>query len=293
MIYTVGEMAQKLGVPASTLRYYDKEGLLPFVERSSGGIRMFRENDFEWLQVIRCMKKAGMSIKDIRQYIELSMQGDDTIDTRLEMFRHQREVLEAQMRDLQHTMDMVDYKCWYYETAQAAGTIDAPKNMPDTEVPEALRAIRQELKENDSASLVKVGTWECAYSKEMFQEEGTYYTSHLWITGVDDIAFECSFTVPKGGSTKEAEEVIATLEARKEGEKYPAELIPVRLSEIYQINEGYEWVVSTVKQELKKDFQGVEEDLEKIQQVIDSGKISPKKKDEWLAIGITVCSGKP
>ena len=75
MIYTVGEMAQKLGVPASTLRYYDKEGLLPFVERSSGGIRMFRENDFEWLQVIRCMKKAGMSIKDIRQYIELSMQG--------------------------------------------------------------------------------------------------------------------------------------------------------------------------------------------------------------------------
>ena len=88
MIYTVGEMAQKLGVPASTLRYYDKEGLLPFVERSSGGIRMFRENDFEWLQVIRCMKKAGMSIKDIRQYIDLSMQGDDTIDTRLEMFRH-------------------------------------------------------------------------------------------------------------------------------------------------------------------------------------------------------------
>lgn len=87
-------------------------------------------------------------------------------------------------------------------------------------------AIRQELKENDSASLVKIGTWDCAYSKEMFQEEGTYYTSHLWITGTGNIAFECSFTVPKGGSTKEAEEVIATLEARKEGEKYPAELIP-------------------------------------------------------------------
>ena len=127
-------------------------------------------------------------------------------------------------------------------------------------------------------------------ANEMFQEEGAYYTTLLWITGIDNVAFECSFTVPKGGSAKEAEEVIATLEARKEGEKYPAELIPVRLSEIYQINEGYEWVVSTVKQELKKDFQGVEEDLEKIQQVIDSGKISPKKKDEWLAIGITVCA---
>ena len=80
MVYTVGEMAKLLGVAASTLRYYDKEGLLPFVERSSGGIRMFRESDIEWLQVIGCMKKAGMSIKDIREYINLAMQGDDTID---------------------------------------------------------------------------------------------------------------------------------------------------------------------------------------------------------------------
>ena len=80
---------------------------------------------------------------------------------------------------------------------------------------------------------------------------------------------------------KEAEDVIATLEVRKEGQKYPAELIPARLSEIYLINEAYEWVVSTVKQELKKDFQGIEEDLEKLQQVINSGKIGSKKKEEW------------
>lgn len=65
MVYTVGEMAKLLGVAASTLRYYDKEGLLPFVERSSGGIRMFRESDIEWLKVIGCMKKAGMSIKEV------------------------------------------------------------------------------------------------------------------------------------------------------------------------------------------------------------------------------------
>ena len=146
MIYTVGEMAQKLGVPASTLRYYDKEGLLPFVERSSGGIRMFRENDFEWLQVIRCMKKAGMSIKDIRQYIELSIQGDDTIDTRLEMFRHQREVLTQQIQQLQHTLETVEYKCWFYEAAKAAGTVDVPGAMTDADVPEQFRAIRQELR---------------------------------------------------------------------------------------------------------------------------------------------------
>lgn len=156
MVYTVGEMAQKLGVPASTLRYYDKEGLLPFVERSSGGIRMFRENDFEWLQVIRCMKQAGMSIKDIRQYIELAMQGDDTIDTRLEMFQHQREVLTQQIQQLQHTLETVEYKCWFYETAKAAGTVDAPGAMTDADVPERFRAIRQELRgraKNEKATL--------------------------------------------------------------------------------------------------------------------------------------------
>ena len=99
MVYTVGEMAKLLDVPASTLRYYDKEGLLPFVARSSGGIRMFQDSDFEWLQVISCMKKAGMSIKDIRQYIQLALQGDDTIDMRLNMFQHQRELLKAQLED--------------------------------------------------------------------------------------------------------------------------------------------------------------------------------------------------
>ena len=89
MAYTVGEMARRMGVPASTIRYYDKEGLLPFVGRSSGGIRMFQESDFEWLQVIGCMKKAGMSIRDIRQYIELALRGDDTIDTVHEYIRQQ------------------------------------------------------------------------------------------------------------------------------------------------------------------------------------------------------------
>ena len=73
MTYTVGEMAAMLDVPASTLRYYDKEGLLPFVARSSGGIRQFRDSDLEWLRIIGCMKKAGMSLKDIRQYIQLAM----------------------------------------------------------------------------------------------------------------------------------------------------------------------------------------------------------------------------
>ena len=146
MVYTVGEMAKLLGVTASTLRYYDKEGLLPFVERSSGGIRMFRDSDIEWLRVIECMKKAGMSIKDIRQYIELALKGDDTIELRLMMFRRQKEVLQQKMAEMQHTMAMVDYKCWYYETAKAAGTVEVPQNMKESDVPKQFQDIRRELK---------------------------------------------------------------------------------------------------------------------------------------------------
>lgn len=151
-------------------------------------------------------------------------------------------------------------------------------------------AVRQELKENSSASLVRIGGLDCAYSKEMFQEDGAYYTTHIWITGVENLAFDCSFTVAKDSSVEEAEAVIASLQIRRDGQKYPAELIPIRLSEIYQVNEAYEWVVTTVKQQLKKDFQGVEEDLEKIQQVIDSGSISPKKREAWLAFGMVACT---
>lgn len=69
MLYTVGEMAKRLGVAPSTLRYYDKEGLLPFVERSSSGIRVFKESDFEWLKVVECLKKTAMKLTDIKNFI--------------------------------------------------------------------------------------------------------------------------------------------------------------------------------------------------------------------------------
>ena len=141
MVYTVGEMAKKLDVPASTLRYYDKEGLLPFVERSSGGIRMFQESDFEWLQVIGCMKKAGMSIRDIRQYIELALRGDDTIGTRLKMFTHQRDVLLAQMEEMRHTLETVEYKCWYYETAMKDGNEDTINAMLPDKLPKNIQKL--------------------------------------------------------------------------------------------------------------------------------------------------------
>ena len=144
MIYTVGEMAKMLDVPASTLRYYDKEGLLPFVERSPGGIRMFQESDYGWLKIISCLKKAGMPLKDIREYINLALQGDETIEQRLELFYKQREILRAQMAELQETLDTLDYKCWYYETAMKDGNEDGINAMLPDKLPKNIQKLYDE-----------------------------------------------------------------------------------------------------------------------------------------------------
>ena len=147
MTYTVGEMAKLLGVAPSALRYYDKEGLLPFVERSPGGMRVFHEQDYEWLKVIECLKHTGMPIKDIKRYIDLAMQGDATIEERLELFLRQREVIRQQMKNLQQTLDMLEFKCWYYETAKAAGTTEIFRDMPPEELPERHRETRRRMRE--------------------------------------------------------------------------------------------------------------------------------------------------
>lgn len=145
MIYTVGEAAKILHVAPSTLRYYDKEGLLPFVERSDGGIRVFQEKDFDWLFIIECLKKSGLSIKDIKSFIDMALKGDETIDDRLQLFQKQREKVLGQMAELQDTLDTLNYKCWYYETAQKAGTTSVPQNMTMDEIPEQLRGAKEKL----------------------------------------------------------------------------------------------------------------------------------------------------
>ena len=145
MTYTIGEMARLLNIAPSALRYYDKEGLLPFVKRSSGGIRIFDQQDYEWLQIIECQKKTGMQLKDIRRFIQLAMQGDETIEARLDLFIKQREVVKKQMEDLQETLDTLNFKCWYYETAKEAGSTETPQNMPLEEIPEPDREIRRRM----------------------------------------------------------------------------------------------------------------------------------------------------
>ena len=117
MFYTVGEMAKKLHMAPSTLRYYDKEGLLPFVERSERGNRMFKDSDMEWLAVIECLKQTGMSIREIKCFIDWCVEGDSSINKRLNLIRQQREAVEEKMQQLSQTLTMLHYKEWYYEKA--------------------------------------------------------------------------------------------------------------------------------------------------------------------------------
>jgi len=137
MIYTIGEMAKHLNVPASTLRYYDKEGLLPFVERSGGGIRMFKESDLSWLQLIDCLKRTGMPIKDIKYFMDCCKEGDSKIDERYSIVKEQRNSVLKQMDELQDMLDMLNYKCWYYETAKQAGSCAIHEKIKKENIPEA------------------------------------------------------------------------------------------------------------------------------------------------------------
>ncbi|MEZ3502003.1 MAG: MerR family transcriptional regulator [Lachnospiraceae bacterium] len=146
MLYTVGEMAKILGIPASTLRYYDKEGLLPFVERSSGGIRMFTEKDHEWLKVIECLKQSGLSIKDIRNFISMVIQGDESsLAKRLTLFQARRDAVKKQIKDMQETLELLEFKCWYYEQAIQDGTEEKVRSLSLDEIPKQYRNIRKKM----------------------------------------------------------------------------------------------------------------------------------------------------
>jgi len=145
MFYSIGEVANMMGVPASTLRYYDREGLFLNVKRSNGGIRLFSDVEVETLKVIECLKTTGMQIKDIKQFLDWCSEGDQTLEQRRDMFYERKAIVEKQMEELQKTMEMIQYKCWYYETACEAGTEDAPKNISIDDLPENVRKGKAEL----------------------------------------------------------------------------------------------------------------------------------------------------
>lgn len=122
MSYTIKQAAELMNVTPVTLRYYDKQGLLPAMERRESGYRIFSENDILMLRVIECLKKSGMSIKDIRKFSDWVRQGDASLQERYDMFLERKQAVENQIAELQETLDFINHKCWYYETALEAGT---------------------------------------------------------------------------------------------------------------------------------------------------------------------------
>ncbi|QQZ11332.1 MerR family transcriptional regulator [Heyndrickxia vini] len=126
--FSIGEVAQKLNLTTYTLRYYDKEGLIPFVERTPSGTRLFKESDIDALKIIECLKSTGMPIKEIKNFIDWCADGDSTLQQRYDMFLERKAAVEKQLEELNKTMELIDHKCHYYKTALDAGTEDIHKD---------------------------------------------------------------------------------------------------------------------------------------------------------------------
>lgn len=124
MRYTIGQVAKKLGLTAHTLRFYDKEGLLPFVKKGSSGARIFEDDDIDWLLILDCLKGTGMHLKDIKRYMDLCQAGDSTLQQRLEMFQSQKIKIEEQIQQLKQYMERVDFKIAYYNEAVKSGSVN-------------------------------------------------------------------------------------------------------------------------------------------------------------------------
>ena len=144
--YTIKEMSELTGLPASTLRYYDKQGLLPLLQRDHNNTRIFTEEDYRALRLIECLKESGLSIKDIKHFVDMSSKGDEALNERLNIFLHRREKLKEEMKNLQAILGVIEYKCWYYTKACEAGTEAIVKDMKLSDIPEEYREARELLR---------------------------------------------------------------------------------------------------------------------------------------------------
>ena len=119
-MYTIGQVAEMFAIPISTLRYYDKEGLFPYMERENG-IRRFGETEIEELRIIEYLKTSGLEIKEIKHFMQWVTEGPATYAQRKELFERRRKAVLADIARLQKTLAMLEVKCWYYDTAIADG----------------------------------------------------------------------------------------------------------------------------------------------------------------------------
>ncbi|MGF2052391.1 MULTISPECIES: MerR family transcriptional regulator [Enterococcus] len=118
MKYTINEVARKMNISAHTLRFYDDKGLFPFVERDENNVRLFSQKDLEWVYVVQCLKNTGLPLKEIKNYVEMCLEGDATISERKRLMLAQREVMKQKLIETQKMLAMLDWKVDYYESVE-------------------------------------------------------------------------------------------------------------------------------------------------------------------------------
>lgn len=131
MEYTIKQVAERVDLTEYTLRYYEKEGLLPSIERDEHGIRQFKENDIEWIRLICCLRDTGMSISKIKDYVDLSIEGDSTIELRRQIILNQKMVTEQKIEEMNKNLDMINKKLKHYNEF-VAGKHRDPCNQSNT-----------------------------------------------------------------------------------------------------------------------------------------------------------------
>ena len=139
-MYTIGQVSEMFNIHVSTLRYYDKQGLFPGLERCSG-IRRLSEKEIEALRIIECLKKTGMEIKDIKQFMKWCAEGSSTYSVRKDFFLRRKEIVEGEIRKMSRVLDMIDFKCWYSEQAIKDGNEDRLNQMIPDNLPEEIKDV--------------------------------------------------------------------------------------------------------------------------------------------------------
>lgn len=120
---TIKEVGEKYGISGDTLRYYERIGMIPPVTRTSGGIRDYTEKDLSWLELVLCMRGAGLPIEAIIEYVKLYRMGDETFAARLALLQDQREVLIEQKEKIEAALNRLNYKIARYEVAVETGKL--------------------------------------------------------------------------------------------------------------------------------------------------------------------------
>ena len=113
-MYSIREVSEKTGLSAHTLRYYEKEGVLRGVDRSQGGFRQYTDDDLESLGLVCCLKNTGMSIQEIARFMELTHEGEHTLQERVDLLREHRESMIRKMQEMQTYLEKVTWKLNFF-----------------------------------------------------------------------------------------------------------------------------------------------------------------------------------